>query len=62
MRWIKPTPPPQGALKTKSKFLFLPRTLHNRNKEEETRWLERATIVYTYSSKWDMWLESHWIE
>lgn len=47
MRWIrksKPIAPVEGANRTITKFLWLPKTIGN-----ETRWLEKASIYQVYA-------------
>jgi hypothetical protein len=46
---VKPSDPQHGDLKLVSKFLIWPRTIVNYDTgDKETRWLERATLVYKF--------------
>lgn len=53
MRWIKKTPK-TGYVRVIKKFLFLPLTLNN-----ETRWLEFATIMQVYVTHY--YMDSEWV-
>jgi hypothetical protein len=51
MMWLKPyvAPPNLGDTKIVRKFLLWPRTQVLPNKDEVTRWLETADLVYEYT-------------
>lgn len=53
-----------GDRKTKTSFLFLPKTLPlaNDNSIQETRWLERTnwTQEYVTGDYGNMWFDRHW--